>query len=366
MSGVGIQRRSCRFLIAVAGLAICALASAQTNNSAFAKKRMVCWTEDNGARACGDSIPPRYANREKRILDQTGRTVKVIPGSLTPEQRAAKEAQAQQVAVERQETERQAAYERALLATYAKPHELAALRDDRVATLDTRIQLTEAAAARDAVSVAELRARLPADGSSDKASRELLDKVAMFETSLENNQRAVADMRQQREEICETFARDIRRFQQLRNGSVEFDSPCPAPGSFLPTADQPPDLTAARSFFDRYVELERGFEPARFDLFAPDALITRVQTDSQGQPETLELTLEEHRKQALQALKQAQASADTYSYSDVAVEPREDGSVRISARRVSDLSRKAAPFELLLKPAADTWQVVELQAREVP
>ncbi|WP_420467018.1 hypothetical protein [Panacagrimonas sp.] len=364
MSGAATQRRL-QLAATALGLLACALAHAQ-NNGALAKKRMVCWTEDSGARACGDSIPPRYANREKHILDRTGRTVKIIPGSLTPEQRAAKEAQAQRVAAERQENERQAAYDRALLATYAKPQELAALRDDRLSTLDTSIQLTEAAAARDAVSVAELRARLPAAGSADKASRKLLDSVAMFETSLENNQRAVTDMRKQREEICETFARDIRRFQQLKAGSVGFESPCPPPGSFAPAGDRPPDLTAARHFFDRYVELERGFEAARFDLFAPGAIVTRVQTDSQGQPETLELTLEEHRAQTLRSLQQAQAKSDTYSYADVAVEAREDGNVRISATRISDLSRKSTPFELVIEPEADSWQVVELQLRAEP
>lgn len=345
---------------------LASLALALPSIGTAAGKRMVCWTEDNGARACGDTIPPRYAGREKEILDSSGRTVKVIPGTLTPEQRAAKAEQAQRHAVAQREAERQAAYERALLTTYDQPQELAALRDNRLATVDTRIRLTEAAAARDAVSVAELRARLPAPGTGKPAPAALLQKISEFEASLASNQRAVADMRRQREEICTTFALDIRRFQQLRTGSVTFESPCPPPGAFTPTQDRPADISAARAFFDRFVELERRFDPARFELYAPDAVVRVQQTDSHGKPELLELTLEEHRERVLRELPTARARYDTYTYEDLSAEADDDGRVRLRARRISDLDRKAAPFTLVVQPEGESWEVVELQAGATP
>jgi hypothetical protein len=331
-----------------------------------AGKRMVCWTEDSGARACGDSIPPRYAGSKKEILDSSGRTIKVIPGTLSPEQRAAKAEQAERDAVAQREAERQAAYERALLTTYAQPQELAALRDDRLATIDTRIRLTEAAAARDAVSVAELRARLPESDAGKPAPAALLQKIAEFEASLASNQRAVIDMRRQRDEICTTFARDMRRYQQLKSGSVAFESPCPAPGAFAPAEDQPADVSAARAFFDHFVELERRFDPARFELYAPDAVVRVQQADAQGRPELLELTLEEHRERVLRELPAAQARYDTYTYEDLSAEAGDDGRVHLRARRISDLDRQVAPFTLVVRPDGESWEVVELQAGTTP
>lgn len=347
----------------VAGLA-CAPLAAQTGASGGGK-RLVCWTDEHGIRTCGDSVPPRYADKERQVLDRAGRTVKVIPGAMTPEQRAAHEAAKARETEAQREAERQAAYDRALLNTYTRPQELAALRDDRLATVDTRIRLTESAAARDAVAVAELRARLPQEGSGKKPGARLQASIAEFETSLAANQRAVADMRKQREEICKTFTRDIHRFQELKHGRVDYDSPCPAPDAFAPDAEKPLDLDTARAFFQQYADLERRFDPARFTLYANDAVVKLAQPGEDGQPETLELTLDEHRERELKALPRAQARVDTYSYQDLAFDAQKDGRVQVRARRISDLDRSSASFALVLQPRGQDWEVVELRSGDV-
>ncbi|MGQ0697447.1 MAG: hypothetical protein ACT4PZ_04310 [Panacagrimonas sp.] len=219
-----------------ASLMVCATAFAdnaasnRNKSNAPSKSKLVCWTDAAGRRACGDAVPAQYAGQEKRILDSAGRTVKVIPGALTPEQRAVKEEATRQAAVARREAEQQAAYDRALLATYSTPQELAALRDDRLASLDTSIYLSEAAAARDAATLEELRSRIPASGL--KPAPRLLDNIAKFENSWTANTHAAIDLRRNRETVCANFARDIRRFQELKSGSAEFDSPCPPPRTF--------------------------------------------------------------------------------------------------------------------------------------
>lgn len=212
-----------------------AIAANSPPSKAPAKKRVVCWTEEGGRRSCGDAVPAQYAAREKTILDEKGRVVRVIPAALTGEQLAAREAAAREAQIAKAEADKQDAYDRALTATYSRPQELAALRDDRLAALDTSIEVTGEAITRDEASLAGLRKRLPAPGSTDKAPAVLLKKIAGFESSLGDNRRALAEMRQKREALCTTFERDIRRFQELKGGVVSFQSPCPAP-SALKTA----------------------------------------------------------------------------------------------------------------------------------
>lgn len=202
---------------------------AQAQGSPPPKKRLVCWTDDAGDRACGDAVPARYADREKKVIDSSGRTVKTIPGAPTAEQIAEREEQSKRDAAAQREADRQAAYDRALLATYARPEELASLRDNRLATLDTSIDLAEAAARRDSVSIAELRARVPAGQQPDARLRA---SIKTQESTLAETQRAVAELRRNRESVCATFTRDIRRFQELKFGTVAFDSPCPPFGAF--------------------------------------------------------------------------------------------------------------------------------------
>lgn len=206
------------------------LAQAQTPPKPGAK-RMVCWEDDAGRRACGDAVPAQYADRQRAVLDGSGRTIKVIPGAMTPAQRAEQEAQARELAALQQAADQQAAYDRALLATYSKPQELAELRDDRLSSLDIRISLAESGLKRDTVTLAELRSRLPPEGAAEKPSPRLLNQIKSYEDALADAQRALGDMHREREGMCASFARDIQRFQELKTGTASYESTCPAPGS---------------------------------------------------------------------------------------------------------------------------------------
>lgn len=228
----GDPRRLAGTLLTLAATALLAAAPAQSQTPPKAGgTRLVCWQDDAGRKACGDSVPAKYADRQRSVLDGSGRTIKVIPGALTPAQRAEQEAQAREVAAMQQAADQQAAYDRALMATYSRPEDLAELRDDRLESLDTRIALAEAGLQRDSVSLAELRSRLPAEGAADKPTPRLLNQIKGYEEAVAHSQRALGEMRRDRENLCTTFARDIQRFQELKSGAVTYQSPCPAPGS---------------------------------------------------------------------------------------------------------------------------------------
>lgn len=232
----GDLRRNAGSLLLSAALALSGVSGALAQSPPKgAGKRMVCWTDDAGRKACGDSVPAQYADRQRAVLDGSGRTIKVIPGAMTPEQRAEQEAKARELAALQQAEDQRAAYDRALLATYTRAEELAELRDDRLESLDIRIGLAEAGLKRDSVSLAELRSRLPAEGSSEKSPPRLLNQIKAFEESVADSQRALGEMRRDRENLCSTFARDIQRFQELKTGTVTYQSPCPAPGSLDPS-----------------------------------------------------------------------------------------------------------------------------------
>lgn len=195
-------------------------------------KKLVCWIEASGRSACGDSIPPEYAHSERKVHDSIGRIVRTIPGELTQEQRADLADAERQAARERRKAEQQAAYDRALLASYSKPEELAALRDERLLTIDTRLRLAEKAGARVEGSLANLR-KLIAENKQIPDPRSQA-QMTELEKSWKDSIGTVADLRTQRESVCSTFDRDIRRFQELQSGSVKFRSSCPGAETLLP------------------------------------------------------------------------------------------------------------------------------------
>jgi len=329
-------------------------------------KRLVCWTDDMGRKACGDSLPPKYADKARNIIDSSGRTVKVVPGAMTQEQRVALEAKARQDAVSQRAADQQSAYDRALLATYATPQELAALRDDRLTSIDTSIELSEAAVRRDTVSVAELRARLPAAGSKEKPEPRLLAQITEFEQSLADAQRSLASMRKNRETLCNNFTRDIRRFQELKNGAVTFTSSCPAAGSLSSDTAAATDITGVRAFFDHHAELENDFDPAFLDNYAENAVIKVAGVDASGKPVTEERKISDYRAELIKALPAAKQKLETHQYSDIKIEPGKDGRATVSGKRTSTLSKASTPFYVVVRSSGASWKIVEAGSQPAP
>ncbi|TDU26702.1 hypothetical protein DFR24_3732 [Panacagrimonas perspica] len=329
-------------------------------------KRLVCWTDDMGRKACGDSLPPKYADKPRNIIDPSGRTVKVVPGAPTPEQRVAMEAKARQDAVAQRAAEQQSAYDRALLATYATPQELASLRDDRLASIDTSIELSEASVRRDMVSVAELRARLPAATSKEKPEPRLLKQVTEFEESLADTQHSLAALRKNRETLCNNFTRDIRRFQELKNGAVTFTSPCPVAGSLSSDAAAATDITGVRAFFDHHAELENDFDPAFLDNYAENAVIRIPRLDASGKPVIEERKIADYRAELIKALPAAKQKLETHQYSDIRIEPGKDGRATVSGKRTSTLSKTSEPFYVVVRSSGSGWKIVEAGSQPAP
>ena len=356
----GLGRKYGAALVLMACL-ITSISTAVMAQGAASKKRVVCWTEEDNRRACGDAVPPEYATSERKIIDQRGRVVKTIPGQMTPEEFAAHQDQLRQAEATKRNESQRAAYERALLQTYSRPEELAALRDDRLATIDSALLLTEAAAKRDQATLEQLRRRLPKPDSTRKAPAKVVKQIAEFEGVLKEHERNISDMRKQRKTLCATFDRDIRRFQELRSGTVSYESPCPETNSLAPQKTKL-DLKSARAFFGRMVELERDHDPSRLDFYAPNALIYRKSAAAKGAPKQAEQTLklDAYRKAVLKELPAAKSAAETITYDEVKVEDLSDGQARISGKRTSSRAPKDAhAFTLLIRPSGESWKIVE-------
>ncbi|MGQ0618737.1 MAG: hypothetical protein ACT4QA_02285 [Panacagrimonas sp.] len=319
-----------------------------------AGRKLVCWTEVSGRRACGDSIPPRYANTEKKVHDSTGRVVGVIPAERTPEQRAAQARARKQAARTQREADQQAAYDRALLASYSKPEELAALRDDRLLTLDNSLRLAEKAGGRIEDLLVSLRKTATDHGEG--ATPRNPAQIAEFEKSLSDNLNSVADLRKQRAAVCSTFDRDIRRFQELKLGTVWFQSDCPAPGTLLP-GEVTVDIAGVKQMFDRYSGLARARDPALLDLYALDAQITHPYDSASGAVDIAKLTLDEYRAEVLDYW--GKTTSDTaMTFSDLSFVPDAKGGVKIGGMR-GDTTQRRGKFHLVVRlDPAGTWKIV--------
>ena len=55
-----------------------------------AAARIICWTDDQGRKACGDVAPPEVSTRERQVINARGMVVEVQPRAPTEAERQAR------------------------------------------------------------------------------------------------------------------------------------------------------------------------------------------------------------------------------------------------------------------------------------
>lgn len=196
-----------------------------------AEKRFQCWTDNHGQRMCGDRVPPEYAG-EKREVFEDGRLVDTIRAAKTPEEIAAAEREKELA----EQARKQAEYDRQLLETYRNAKDIEAMRDERVAMIDLRMQAARKNAADTDKSLESLRARADAQAREGKpVDAKLAKQIRDFERAQTNHVKALERYRKERDEITHRFNGDLVRYRQLRGspelppGQTPAISPNPAP-----------------------------------------------------------------------------------------------------------------------------------------
>ncbi len=194
-----------------------ALGTAATAGAQAPSKKFQCWTDENGRRACGDRVPPQFAQKERQVFDGEGRVIEVKERPKTAEELAAAE-QAKKAEADRKRAEvEQRNYDRFLMSTFNSIKDLEKTRDQRLAAVDGRLQLTEKSVADNEAALKQLRDQAAdAEKEQKKVPKRITRQIAEFEATLKDNSQALAKLRSERAEIDSKFATDIERLKTLR------------------------------------------------------------------------------------------------------------------------------------------------------
>ncbi len=203
---------------------------------------IVCWDEADGRRACGDRVPPEYVKQERQVYDKKGRVVRTLPRQKTPEEAADDAKRAAEQVAKRKRLEEAAAYDRFLQSTFSSEKDLQRTRDDRLATLDGRLNLAEKSLIDNQTGIAQLEQQVTdfkAKNPDKKAPFKLTRQVDDFKVTLGNNTRVVEALKIERKGIVEKFDYDIRRYRELTENRADPDggkATPPSTGTASPAA----------------------------------------------------------------------------------------------------------------------------------
>jgi hypothetical protein len=210
-----------RFVVVAAVLA--ALAAAPAMAEKKAGKKIQCWTDKNGQRMCGDRIPPEYAGQKRDVM-KDGRVVDTIDASKTEDERKAEVARKKA----EEEQKKRAEQDRALLEMYRSQSDIVAMRNERLALIDSRTQAAEKNATDTDKALAGLRARAEAQQQKEgKVDDKLAKQIKSFEKSQEESRSALERYRKERETLLQKFDGDYMRYAELRG--LPASTPPPPP-----------------------------------------------------------------------------------------------------------------------------------------
>ncbi len=190
-------------LLAVVSLGVAAPAAAE----------IVCWTDENGNRACGDRVPPQYVKKEREVYDSSGRLIRREQREMTAEEKAALQAEQARAARELE----QARYDRFLIQTYETVDDLIRAKEDRLAMIDARIALAEKNQRETGAEMEKLEAAAAAQREQGKALPDkLAEQLAKFRASHAEASVAVRKLTAERARVAAGFDRDIARYRALK------------------------------------------------------------------------------------------------------------------------------------------------------
>jgi hypothetical protein len=190
--------------------------------SAGAQAKIVCWTNSDGVRECGNAVPPEYAQKKTTTLNEQGRRTETRAAAKTPEELAAeraREAEEKRLAeIEEKRLKEQQAYDRVLLATYLTENDIQRSRERQAASIDATIEITRITITKLEERLAEHKKKAAAQEKQGKALPERLEEdIQSVQGQIDDKNHFIASKEQEKKALFEKFDAELARFRELKN-----------------------------------------------------------------------------------------------------------------------------------------------------
>lgn len=202
---------SSKLIVLITTLALTLLSTA-------AQARIVCWTNKDGVKECGDKVPPEYAQTDRQELSKQGLVVDEKERAKTDEELAEEKRQAELQAEQDRIAQEEARRDKILLDTFSNIDDIEMTRDGKIAAIQASISLAEA---RNQKLQAELEKLVEQAANQERAGKpvpEDLEKdIESLRRQINTNDDFIADKRKEQDLVREASAKDVERFKELKS-----------------------------------------------------------------------------------------------------------------------------------------------------
>lgn len=181
-----------------------------------AEPRIKCWTNRDGVRECGQSVPPEYAQQGHSRFNAQGVEVERQGRAKSVQELHEAERIAAQEVEEKRRREEQEKANRVLLDTFSSEDDLVLARDGKISAIEAQIELTQSRIKKlqanldqmiGAAAAMERRGQTP----PEQTTADIED----VRGQIQDNRSFIAAKRDEQETVRRQFDVDIDRFRQL-------------------------------------------------------------------------------------------------------------------------------------------------------
>ncbi|MDZ7804791.1 hypothetical protein [Thiohalophilus sp.] len=183
--------------------------------------RYKCWTNDEGVRECGQSVPPEYSQQRIEILNDQGVVIDVEEPAKTPEQLEAEKRAAEQRRLKEQQQAEQKRRDQVLLNTFTTERDLKLYYENKTAATQSLIDITRASneALRDKLGDLQKQAANQ-ERRGKELSEDLLDRMEQVKRRIANNKIFMAEKAQELDSLQKQFEVELARFRKLKSAQT--------------------------------------------------------------------------------------------------------------------------------------------------
>jgi uncharacterized protein involved in exopolysaccharide biosynthesis len=180
--------------------------------------RIVCWTNKEGVKECGDKLPPEYAESGHKELDKRGFVVDETARERTDEELAEEKRQAEIQAEQDRIKEEAIKRDRILLDTFSNVDDIEMARDGKLAAIELSISHTEARNAKLQASLDKLVEQAANEERAGNPASEALTKdIESLRKQINTNNEFITGKHKEEENLKLEYAKDVDRFKELKS-----------------------------------------------------------------------------------------------------------------------------------------------------
>lgn len=183
----------------------------------MAQAKLYRWVDDQGNVHYSDTLPPAASQGQREVLNESGRTLEAVNPQAEQQQKEEEARKAAEEAAQAKAREEQAKRDHVLLKTFTAVKEIEALRNDRVAAVEAAMNQSRERRERMTKKEAELAKRASSFEEKGKpVPEDVAKELADIRKSIDENDAYMERREAEREDIIQSFAKDIARFKELK------------------------------------------------------------------------------------------------------------------------------------------------------